>query len=206
MSQPQQDEHHLEEEEEEEFVDTYKPGQKKSVAEYVNLDAEDESLRKWKEALGITSDVAGQSVGDPNDKRRVVIMENRIYLGDDEPIVKDLENPKTIEELKTGTIKIKEKIKYYSEIKFRVQHEIVTGLVYQQSISRMGVPIETRKQVMGSYPPNTAENPFYVKKFELQEAPSGFLVRGKYMGHSKYIDDDGVVHAEYPFNFEITKK
>lgn len=202
MSQQQ----HLEEEEEEEFVDTYVPGEKKSVAEYVNLDAEDESLRKWKEALGITSNVAGQTVGDPNDKRRVVIMENRTYLGDDEPIVKNLEDPKTIEDLKTGTIKIKEKIKYYSEIKFRVQHEIVTGLVYQQTISRMGVPIETRKQVMGSYPPNTPENPFYVKKFELQEAPSGFLVRGKYLGQSKYIDDDGVVHAEYPFNFEITKK
>lgn len=192
--------------EEEEYVDTYVPGEKKSVAEYVHLDAEDESLRKWKESLGISANLTGQTIGDPNDKRRVVILENRTYLGDNEPIVKNLDDPKVLEELKNGTIQIKEKTKYYTEVKFRVQHEIVTGLNYQQSISRMGVPVETRKQVMGSYPPNTPENPFYIKKFEMQEAPSGFLVRGKYVCQSKYIDDDGVVHAEYPWNLEITKK
>lgn len=37
----------------------YKPGEKKSLQEYAMLDAQDESLRRWKESLGITSDSAG---------------------------------------------------------------------------------------------------------------------------------------------------
>lgn len=42
----------------------YKPGAKKSVAEYAQLDAEDESLARWKASLGIG---AGQSAtGDPS--------------------------------------------------------------------------------------------------------------------------------------------
>ncbi|KAG5361503.1 Rho GDP-dissociation inhibitor [Yarrowia sp. C11] len=135
----------------------------------------------------------------------VQILESRTYLGDDEPIVKDLTDAKVLEELKNGTIKVKEKTKYYAECKF-VVNAPVKGLVYEQSISRMGVPIETRRQEMGDYEPNTPENPFYIKKFDTQEAPSGFLVRGKYLCQSKYIDADGVVHAEYPYGLEITKK
>lgn len=37
----------------------YKPGEKKSIQEYAMLDAQDESLRRWKESLGISSDAAG---------------------------------------------------------------------------------------------------------------------------------------------------
>lgn len=33
----------------------YKPGEKKSLQEYQNLDAQDESLKKWKESLGLNS-------------------------------------------------------------------------------------------------------------------------------------------------------
>lgn len=31
----------------------YKPGEKKTMEEYQNLDAQDESLNKWKESLGL---------------------------------------------------------------------------------------------------------------------------------------------------------
>jgi Rho GDP-dissociation inhibitor len=42
----------------------YKLGEKKSVAEYAQLDAEDESLARWKASLGIG---AGQlTPGDPS--------------------------------------------------------------------------------------------------------------------------------------------
>ncbi|KAF9556583.1 hypothetical protein BGW38_009186 [Lunasporangiospora selenospora] len=33
----------------------YKPGEKKSFNEYQNLDANDDSLRRWKESLGVKS-------------------------------------------------------------------------------------------------------------------------------------------------------
>lgn len=38
----------------------YTPGQKKSLAEYNNLDAQDESLKKWKESLGLGNTTAGK--------------------------------------------------------------------------------------------------------------------------------------------------
>jgi Rho GDP-dissociation inhibitor len=42
----------------------YKPGEKKSVAEYAQLDAEDESLARWKASLGIAANQA--TAGDPS--------------------------------------------------------------------------------------------------------------------------------------------
>lgn len=33
----------------------YKPGEKKSLQEYQTLDAQDESLNKWKESLGLNN-------------------------------------------------------------------------------------------------------------------------------------------------------
>lgn len=38
----------------------YKPGEKKTMEEYRNLDAQDESLNKWKESLGLKD--AGERV------------------------------------------------------------------------------------------------------------------------------------------------
>lgn len=44
----------------------YQPGEKKSLQEYAALDAEDESLRRWKESLGIT---AGGGTSNPNEPK-----------------------------------------------------------------------------------------------------------------------------------------
>ncbi|RUS27114.1 hypothetical protein BC938DRAFT_483692 [Jimgerdemannia flammicorona] len=43
----------------------YKPGEKKSIQEYQTLDANDESLQKWKASLGL-----GQGSGPSDDPRR----------------------------------------------------------------------------------------------------------------------------------------
>ena len=44
----------------------YKVGEKKSVAEYAQLDAEDESLARWKASLGITDQAGGVPNVDPS--------------------------------------------------------------------------------------------------------------------------------------------
>ena len=62
--------------EEERNNDQYKVSAKKTVDEYKNLDAEDESLAKWKESLGLSSDVLPLEF--PGDKRKVVVQKNSI--------------------------------------------------------------------------------------------------------------------------------
>jgi Rho GDP-dissociation inhibitor len=41
------------------------------IADYRNTDQNDESLRKWKESLGIGS---GTTIGDASDPRKVIIV------------------------------------------------------------------------------------------------------------------------------------
>ena len=54
-------------------------GTRKSIHEILSLDAEDESLRKYKETL-LGAAAAGGPVGDPNDPRRVIVTEFRIMF------------------------------------------------------------------------------------------------------------------------------
>lgn len=187
-------------------VPEYKVSEKKTISEYAALDAEDESLRKWKESLGITQDVAtGKTLGDPNDPRKVVVFEMRVNVEGMEPMVFDLENKEVLEKLKKEPIAIKEKSKYNLTVKFRIQHEIVTGLRYIQVARRAGIRANKVEEACGSYPPSTEDKPFYTKEFAEYEAPSGMLARGHYTATSSFIDDDQVTHLEVPWCFDIVK-
>ncbi|EER38281.1 rho-gdp dissociation inhibitor [Histoplasma capsulatum H143] len=48
----------------------FKLGEKKTVEEYKQLDANDESLNRWKASLGLGT---GTSISDPNDPRKCII-------------------------------------------------------------------------------------------------------------------------------------
>ncbi|CAH1645743.1 unnamed protein product [Spodoptera littoralis] len=61
-----------EEEEEEEIKSSYKPPPEKTIDEILAADQEDESLRKYKEAL-LGEAQAGAVIVDPNDPRRVIV-------------------------------------------------------------------------------------------------------------------------------------
>lgn len=179
----------------------YKVGEKKTVDEYATLDADDEALNKWKESLGLT----GGSIGDPNDKRKVVILEMTLHVDGQPPVVVDMEAAGALEKLKSEPFVIKEKSKYHLSVKFRVQHEIVTGLKYLQSVKRAGIRLDKTQEVCGSYSPNTPDKPFYEKVFAEDEAPSGMLARGKYEATSKFVDDDNVTHLVFAWYSEIKK-
>lgn len=182
-------------------VTGYKVTEKKTLAEYTQLDAEDESLKKWKESLG----VGGDTLAAPGDNRRVVILELRVDVNGQEPIIIDLERPGALEDVKKKPITIKERSKYRRSIKFRVQHEIITGLKYLQSVKRAGIRVDKSQEVLGSYPPNTSAKPYYEKTFAEEEAPHGLLARGVYEATSKFVDDDNVTHLAFPWLFEIRK-
>lgn len=190
-----------------ESADGYTVTEKKTIAEYTKLDAEDESLAKWKASLGLT-DEAAYPVKN-GDKRKVVIVEMALYFPDHpdlKPIVIDLEDAagNTIagREIKFN---IKERVVYQFVIKFRVQHEIITGLKYLHSVKKTGIRVEKVEEPLGSYAPNTKEKPYYEKTFSEVEAPGGMLARGSYSAVTKFVDDDKTVHLEFPWAFQITK-
>jgi len=183
----------------------YKVGEKKSVAEYANLDAEDESLARWKQSLGIGAAAAGGSIGEPGDKRTVVILELALLIEGRPDVIVNLDEPGAVKALETSPFTIKEGSEYRMRVKFRVQHEVISGLRYLQLVKRKKITVDKSDQMMGSYGPNTKENPFYEKTFAEEEAPSGMLYRGTYDALSKFMDDDHKEHLSFKWTFEIKK-
>ncbi|KAG0177641.1 hypothetical protein DFQ28_005536 [Apophysomyces sp. BC1034] len=177
----------------------YNPGEKKSLQEYQTLDSQDESLNKWKESLGLN-----QAIGlSPGDDPRKVIVENIALEIEGRPdIVVDLSTPQAIEQAKSTSFSIKEGVEYRMKVKFRIQHEVVSGLKYLHFVKRKGIRVDKTREMIGSYGPSPEP---YDKKFDPEEAPSGMLARGHYEIKSKFVDDDDVTHMEWTWSFDIKK-
>ncbi|SGZ54617.1 CIC11C00000001960 [Sungouiella intermedia] len=190
-----------------ESVEGYTVGEKKTIDEYTKLDAEDESLAKWKASLGLSADSSPYPV-KAGDKRTVVIVEMALTFPEDasmQPIVIPLEDASGNTISKDIKFTIKEKSVYELQIKFRVQHEIITGLKYLHSVKKAGIRVDKLEEPLGSYAPNTKEKPYYEKFLGAVEAPSGMLARGSYSAVTKFVDDDKTEHLSFPWAFQITK-
>ncbi|KAK3053673.1 rho GDP dissociation inhibitor [Extremus antarcticus] len=184
-----------------EHTEGFKVGEKKTIEEYQNLDANDESLRKWKESLGLGT---GASLSDPNDQRRVIILSLGLEVQGRSDIVIELSKPGALEELNKHPFTIKEGSTFRMKARFKVQHQILSGMKYVQVVSRMGVK-NKMQEMIGSYSPNTTDKPEYEKKFESETAPSGMLGRGHYEAVSKFVDDDNQTHLQFKWAFDIKK-
>lgn len=174
----------------------YKPGEKKTLEELAQLDAQDESLRKWKESLGLKGGAAAGA--GPN----VVILHMAMEVVDRTDVKLDLSSAESTQGLKDKPIIIKEGIEYRLKVSFKVNHDVVSGLKYLHVVKRKGIKVDKMEEMIGSYGP--APTP-YEKKFLLEEAPSGMLARGTYDVKSKFIDDDGTCHLEFAWSFSIKK-
>nr|AFK47866.1 unknown [Medicago truncatula] len=181
----------------------YKVGEKKTIDEYKKLDAEDESLARWKQSLGIG---AGTSIGERDDERTVVILELSLLVAGRPDVVINFERPGSLKQLQGHRFIIKEGCTYRMKVKFRVQHEVISGLKYVQLVKRFNVRVDKSDEMMGSYPPNTKENPFYEKTFIEEEAPKNVLLRGEYEATSRFVDDDKNVHLEFQWGFAIKNR
>ncbi|RHZ87948.1 hypothetical protein Glove_28g28 [Diversispora epigaea] len=189
--------------EEDDFVPTqtagYKVGEKKTIDEYKSLDSNDESLNKWKASLGLNT----LSASAPSDDlRRVVILQLALEVTGRSDVVVDLSSQEALRNVKNTPFVIKEGIEYRMKVKFKIQHEVVSGLKYLQVVKRKGIKVDRTEEMIGSYGPG--DEP-YEKKFMVEEAPSGMLARGHYEAKSKFIDDDGTTHIEWSWCFDIKK-
>ncbi|XP_028674248.1 rho GDP-dissociation inhibitor 1 [Erpetoichthys calabaricus] len=175
----------------------YKPPAQKSLKEIQDLDKEDESLCKYKEALLGSHPVTV----DPSAPNVQVTKLTLVCEAAPGPLVLDLTGD--LESMKKQSFALKEAVEYRIKISFKVNKEIVSGLKYIQQTYRKGVKIDKSDYMVGSYGPRSEEYEFLTP---LEEAPKGLLARGTYNIKSKFTDDDKHDHLSWEWNLSIKKE
>ncbi|KAK9692790.1 RHO protein GDP dissociation inhibitor [Popillia japonica] len=150
---------------------SYKPPPEKTIDEILATDQEDESLRKYKEAL-LGQAQTGTVIVEPDNPRKVLVKKLVLVAADRPEIALDLTGD--ISKLKKETFTIKEGVSYKIRIEFFVQREIVHGLKYIQKTFRMGVPVDKMTHMVGSYAPKTEIQSYTTPS---EDAPSGMIAR-----------------------------
>ncbi|KAJ3614086.1 hypothetical protein NHX12_017663 [Muraenolepis orangiensis] len=175
----------------------YKAPAQKTLQEIQELDKDDESLRKYKEALlG-----AGAAALDPTIPNVQVTRLTLVCESCPEPLTLDLQGD--LESFKKQSFILKEGVEYKIKISFKVNKEIVSGLKYVQLTYRTGVKIDKSEYMVGSYGPRLEEYDFLTT---MEEAPRGLLARGTYNLKSKFTDDDKHDHLSWEWNLNIKKE
>jgi len=181
----------------------FKVGEKRTIDEYHKMDAGDESLQRYKESLGLGG--GGKDLSDPNDPRHCIILSLTLNTEGRDPVTIDLSQAGAEKTLKDHPFKIKEGAKFTMSAKFKVQHQILSGLHYVQVVKRKGIRVSKDQEMLGSFAPNTDKRPTWEKRFAEEEAPSGMLARGHYNANSIFIDDDKKTHLSFEWSFDIAK-
>ena len=110
-----------------------------------STDQGDESLRKWKESLGIAS---GNMIGDASDPRSCIILSLGLESEGRPDIVIDVSQPGELEKLKDKPFTIKEGATFRMKVRFRVQNNVLSGLKYLQVVKRMGASMKTQEMIV----------------------------------------------------------
>lgn len=182
----------------------YKLGAAKTTDEYAKLDAEDESLARWKASLGIVPGAGANSTGPKVTVLSLALHSSTLPPG--KTISLDLTDPVKLCETRKNPIVIKEGVEYNVSITFKVNHSIISGVRYIQIVKRAGVKVDKLEQMLGSYGPHPSGEA-YKKDFEPEESPSGMLARsGTYNVRSRVVDDDGEVYADWEWCFKLAKE
>lgn len=171
----------------------------KSVEEILKADAEDESLRKYKEALLGTADPTLLEVF-PKDPRRVIVQKLAVLVDGRADVEIDLTGD--LDELKKKNLILQEGCQYRVKIYFYVQREIVQGLKYVQQSYRAGIKVDKNTFMVGSYGPKKELQSYTTP---VEEAPTGMIARGTYNIKSLFTDDDKNEHLKWEWKLEIKK-
>lgn len=178
---------------------SYKPPPEKSLQEIIAADQEDESLKKYKEAL-LGCATKEEVIVDPNNSSKVIVKSLALMVEGRPDVLLDL--TADLDTLKKKTFVVKEGIQYRIRIDFYVQREIVTGLKYVQKISRHGLQVEKMNQMVGSYAPKLEVQSYTAPP---EEMPTGMVARGTYLVKSLFTDDDKHEHLKWEWTFELKK-
>ena len=83
---------------------------------------------------------------------QVVILELALLIADRPPVVINLDSPEAIASLEKTPFTIKEGAEYSMRVKFRVQHEVISGLRYLQLVKRRKITVDKSDQMMVAPP------------------------------------------------------
>ncbi|XP_040212301.1 rho GDP-dissociation inhibitor 1-like isoform X1 [Rana temporaria] len=175
----------------------YKAPEKKSVQELQELDKDDESLMKYKQAL------LGKlpTAVDPNAPNVQVLSMELICNEAPGPIKMELAG--NVGTLKDHTYVLKEASCYRVKITFKVNKEIVSGLKYVQHTFKTGIKVDKETHMVGSYGPRVEAYEFLTPP---EDAPKGMIARGTYSIKSFFTDDDKTNHLSWEWKLSIKKE
>jgi len=188
------------------FHEGFKLGEKKTAEELAQLDAEDESLAKWKASLGLAPGMSALTTGPGPQVTVLSMFLTSPTLPEGKTISLDLQDPSLLETYKKTPITIKEGVTYNVGVTFKVNHGIISGVRYIHVVKRTGVKVDKLEQMLGSYAPEPNGVP-YTKNFPEDESPSGMVARtGTYNVKSRVLDDDNNVYADFEWSFKLAKE
>ncbi|GMH92664.1 hypothetical protein TrST_g1783 [Triparma strigata] len=175
-----------------------------NVQELMKADAGDESLRKYKEQL--LGKAAKGDLGDTSDTRKVVVIEFKVVFEDkgSPDQVFNLDTEEGVAKLTADGLQLKEGAGFRFELKFRVNHEILTGLKFINK-TKKGIFSQSEDVVIGSFAPATEPYSFAFPRYGFNNAPAGMMFRGVYKATDKFTDSDGNEHLTYDYKVKIVR-
>ncbi|CAN6328668.1 unnamed protein product [Urochloa humidicola] len=167
------------------------------LKEQLELDKDDESLRRWKEQL--LGQVDTEQLGETAEPEVKVM--NLTILSPGRP---DLILPIPFQHDEKGyAFALKDGSPYSFRFSFIVSNNIVSGLKYTNTVWKTGVRVENQKMMLGTFSPQLEP---YIYEGEEETTPAGIFARGSYFAKLKFVDDDGKCYLEMGYYFEIRKE
>ncbi|XP_078434791.1 rho GDP-dissociation inhibitor 1-like [Wolffia australiana] len=162
----------------------------------IELDKDDESLRRWKEQLLGTVDLA--AVGDGAEPEVMIL--SLTIISPNRP---ELVLPFPLATNSKGyAFSLKDGSRYRLRLCFAVFNNIVSGLKYTNTVWKTGIKVENTKVMLGTFSPRPEP---YTFELEEETTPSGMFARGSYSARTKFVDDDGKCYLDVSYYFEIRK-
>lgn len=176
--------------------DEFVPSPLVPLKQQLELDKEDESLRRWKEQLlgGIELDQSNEKVEPEVDFIGLSILtRERAELNIPLPLPSNKADVAFV---------LKEGSSYNLKFTFTVRHNLVSGLTYLNTVWRCGVQVDQTHIMLGSFSPRKEP---YVQVLDEEITPTGIVAQGVYSANTKFVDDDGRCYLEADYSFEIRK-
>ncbi|KAJ4967804.1 hypothetical protein NE237_014505 [Protea cynaroides] len=173
------------------------PGPLLPLKEQLEKDKDDESLRRWKEKL------LGCVEGDLNGQMEPEVTFHSIGIISED--LGEMNTPLPLDASQSNRVlfTLREGSQYQLKLTFTVQHNIVSGLSYSNTVWKGGRRVDQSKGMLGTFAPRKEP---YIYSLDEETTPSGVLARGIYSAKLKFEDDDRRCYLELSYLFEIKKR